>query len=212
MSWSRESRVRVFDAASYAELGRWKTHDALVLGLDVRPDGTQIATAAQDQSVRVWSCPSGAQVAELIGHDQDVLCVRWSPDGARIATGGRDNRVRLWDARTFEQVAVLAGHTDYVYSLAWSPDGTQLASGSGDGTVRLWETRTSAERAASLRERRELVERWQREIVARLAAGDDAHQLAESLRARTDLESREREVALQLLLQRELSRSPSGTR
>jgi len=209
MDWSQQSQVRAYDSSNFAEVGRWKAHDALVLGIDVRPDGAQLATASQDQSVRVWSFPAGAQLAELIGHDQEVLCVRWSPDGTRLATGGRDNRVRLWDAETFEQVAVLAGHTDYVYSLAWSPDGSQLASSSGDGTVRLWDTRTNSEREQARRERRALVEREQPGVDALLAAGTAPHAVAEQLRARTAAGSREREVALQVVLQQAISRSKS---
>ena len=65
-----------------------------VIGVDVSPDGSRIATAGADGSARIFDAETGRQLAVIRGRH----CIRrrcrvnravFSPDGSRIATTGR---------------------------------------------------------------------------------------------------------------------------
>jgi WD40 repeat protein len=61
------------------------------------PDGTIVATGAEDGTVRLVEAATGAVVAAHTGHSGAVLTVAFSPDGTVLASGGEDHSVRLWE-------------------------------------------------------------------------------------------------------------------
>jgi WD40 repeat protein len=147
--------VRVWSIDSGAELLVLDQHartDApvrAVIGVDVSPDGSRIATAGADGSARIFDAETGRQLVVFGGRH----CVRgglcrvnravFSPDGSRIATTGRDATVRIFDAATGRQLRVLRGHAPGglgTYPVAWSPDESRLLSTAADGT-RIWNAR-----------------------------------------------------------------------
>ena len=127
-----------------------KGHTDWVRSVAFSPDGTHLASAANDGTARVWEVASGDEVLTL-AHPNYVSSVAFSPDGALIVTGCEDGIVRLWDAATGESVAELAGHSDSVNGVAFSPDGTLIASASNDETVRLWAFDGTWQEKATLR-------------------------------------------------------------
>ncbi len=95
------------------------------------PDGTEIATAGEDNVIRRWGATTGELLAAWNGHGEgdsggvffgtiDVAC---SPDGRRLATAGADGLGKIWEVASGRELLVLAGHTDGLHALAWSPDG-----------------------------------------------------------------------------------------
>jgi WD40 repeat protein len=78
-------------------------HAACVLDLAFSPDGTRLATGAQDLTVRIWEIPSGRQLVTLHGHAQAVSRLAWSPDGACLASGDSPadfpSTIKLWETR-----------------------------------------------------------------------------------------------------------------
>jgi WD40 repeat protein/DNA-binding SARP family transcriptional activator len=152
----REGTVRVWSADSGEELLVLDQHartDApvrAVIGVDVSPDGSRIATAGADGSARIFDAETGRQLVVIRGRHcaRGRLCrvnrAVFSPDGARIATTGWDATVRIFDAATGRQLRVLRGHAPGgfgTYPVAWSPDGDRLLSTAADGT-RIWDART----------------------------------------------------------------------
>ena len=151
----REGTVRVWITATGKELlvldrdARTSAPVRAVIGVDVSPDGSRIATASMDGSARIFDAETGRQLAVIRGRH----CIRrrchvnravFSPDGSMIATTGADATVRIFDASTRRQLRVLRGHSPGgfgTYPVAWSPDGARLLSMAADGT-RIWDART----------------------------------------------------------------------
>ena len=145
VSGSFDNSMRVWDAASGAELLKLEGHQGWVLSAAYSPDGARLVSGSSDGSVRVWDAATGAELLMLEGHESGVSPVAYSPDGAQIVSGSDDNTVRVWEAATGAELLKLDGHQDRVWSVAYSPDGAQIVSGSYDNTVRVWDAATGAE-------------------------------------------------------------------
>lgn len=61
-----------------------------------QPDGTLLATGADDGVGRIWT-PSGDLLQVLSMHQKAVHSLQWTPNGASLVTGSLDNSVCLWD-------------------------------------------------------------------------------------------------------------------
>ncbi len=117
-------------------------HTNRVHSVSFSPDGTMLASGAEDHTIKLWTVEEKTNIATLEGHTDRVHSVAFSPDGTILVSGSHDKTVRLWDVSTGDYIATLEGHTDRVHSVAFSPNGTTLASGAWDQTVRLWDVAT----------------------------------------------------------------------
>ncbi|QEU96812.1 WD40 repeat domain-containing serine/threonine protein kinase [Streptomyces kanamyceticus] len=98
------------------------------------PDGSTLATGAQDKTLRLWDAGAGRSIATLEGHTENVMAVVYSRDGRTLFTGGFDKTLRSWDVRSGAPKRVITtyeGEYDSVNCLAISPDGKTLAVGVG---------------------------------------------------------------------------------
>jgi WD40 repeat protein len=125
-------------------------HRRWVRQLAISPDGTKLASVADDMVCRLWDVQTGEMIREMRGHAERTPqhfssmlygCV-FSNDGRRLATADRVGHVVVWDAATGQQVGAVEAPTLYTWDgvqrirsiggvrgLAFSPDGTQLAVG-----------------------------------------------------------------------------------
>lgn len=100
-------------------------------------DGSQVATAARDQTAKVWDATTGQELFSLDDHTRAVNSVTFSPDGNLLATGGEEGFVILWNAETGARISVLNSGSS-VIDMAFNPDGSRLVTVNRDRTVRVW--------------------------------------------------------------------------
>ncbi|KAJ6258219.1 Vegetative incompatibility protein [Drechslerella dactyloides] len=144
-SASDDKTVKLWDAATGAELSTLRGHASGVNSVAFSPDGKTVASASDDKTVKLWDAATGAELSTLRGHTWKVCSVAFSPDGKTVASASYDSTVKLWDAATGAELSTLRGHTFAVLSVAFSPDGKTVASASDDRTVKLWDAATGAE-------------------------------------------------------------------
>ena len=131
-----------------------------VIGVDVSPDGSRIATASVDGSARIFDAETGRQLAVIRGRHCIPASLSRQPRGLQPGqlddrNDGADATVRIFDTSTGRQLRVLRGHAPGgfgTYPVAWSPDGARLLSDGGRRNPHLGCThRPTAARAAAHR-------------------------------------------------------------
>jgi WD40 repeat protein len=115
---SGDAVVRLWRATDGAPLAALEEHDPAVqspaasatgLGLGPQtplmggvravaftPDGSVLASGADDQRVALWRVSDGKLLQVLDGHTAGVTSVAFSPDGRMLASGGWDGAVHTW--------------------------------------------------------------------------------------------------------------------
>ncbi|MEO1388303.1 MAG: AAA-like domain-containing protein [Cyanobacteria bacterium J06634_6] len=111
-------------------------HGSAISGLDISPNGQQLATSSSDTTVKLWNT-DGTLINTYLGHDAEVYDVRFSPDGKTLASAGIEPVIRLWRV-THPLATMLSGHLSAVVDVDFSPDSQLLATSSTDNTVKLW--------------------------------------------------------------------------
>ncbi len=139
--------VKIWDAASGAEVMNLTGHEGAVWCVAFSPDGQRLASASGDKTVKVWNVQSGRELRTLRGHAGQVVGVAFSPDGTRIASTEARTVIRIWDSATGAEVANTqqgASRASYVMGFGFSPDGKRIASCSKEG-ISVWDTASGDE-------------------------------------------------------------------
>lgn len=116
---------------------------ASVNSVTVSPDGSLVATAANEGGVRLYDAKTG-EMLRVIGDAGDRSVV-FSPDGRSLAAAGfhMDKVVELCDVRTGKILRTFAGHSQIeTCATVFSPDGKLLASAGRDSEIRVWDVAT----------------------------------------------------------------------
>lgn len=108
----------------------------VALSASFRPDGRQIAIAAEDDAV-LFDVESGE---ELLRFEVPGLASRvaWHPDGRHFVVGTDDGHIRIYRQPGVEPALVLDNPGDGPIDLAFQPDGNVLVSMTKDRMIRLW--------------------------------------------------------------------------
>jgi WD40 repeat protein/serine/threonine protein kinase len=119
--------------------------------LAISPDGTRIATGAEDGTVTVREAATGRTVHVLPGRAGFVREVAFSPDGRHLgaacgdATTEKPGAILIWDAMIGRLLHTLEGHIKPVIGVAFSADSKRLASTAFDHKVKIWDVGTGQE-------------------------------------------------------------------
>jgi WD40 repeat protein len=155
VSGGYDGRLIWWNIESRSQVRRLEAHARWIRRLAVTPDGSIVASVADDMVCRVWEVESGRLIHELRDHTEltpthfpSMLFVcAISPDGRRLATGDKVGHVAVWDLQSGRKLTSLEAPELYTWdpvqrrhsiggirSLAFSPDGTRLAVG-GSGKI-----------------------------------------------------------------------------
>ena len=146
-----EGVVRLWDAATGAEVRALTGLKPNVYDLAFSRDGGRVVAAGQSGQVAVWETATG-RLAHTFGGKEYLIRSAVSPDGRTVATGAIGETVRLFDAETGQQTGTLnlpgpasgrrTGRS--AVTLAFSPDGRRLAvaqaGGQESSVVSVWDT------------------------------------------------------------------------
>ena len=89
--------IGLFDPTSGQQSAPLAGHRERLLRLAFSPDGTTLASGADDRLVMVWDVASGQRRAVYKGHAAAVNAVAFSPDGTTLWSGGDDRAIFVWD-------------------------------------------------------------------------------------------------------------------
>ncbi|MBI1319137.1 MAG: hypothetical protein GC168_09335 [Candidatus Hydrogenedens sp.] len=137
-----ESRVRLWDIASGAQLREYSGHTGNINSLDLTPNGALLATGSSDREARIWDTSSQQLLMRFTGHSQSINAVAITPDGRWLATGSADDTAILWNTDTGIIVQRFTGHRGDINAVDISDDGKWVLTGANDGTARMWSSDT----------------------------------------------------------------------
>ena len=135
---ARQGEVKVWDLEKRTE--RWSAAGEFggIWGVDLSPDGKQIAGASLDGTVRLWDSESGDVRSVLKGHTNRALWVAYAPGGRWLASSGLDGTVRFWDAVSPNAKAVGQVESIPVQRFVFSPVEKVMATAGSDRKVTIW--------------------------------------------------------------------------
>jgi WD40 repeat protein len=155
---SSGSVVRIWDAATGAEVRARRWLWGFISSAAFSPDGLRIVMAGPDELARVWDADgTGLLVLKAPKNEGLELEPRdsttgasFSADGRRILTTGfrnpgLDGLVRVWDATTGALLQTIQGGKR-LGSASFSPDASCIVIADEDGTARVIELANGAER------------------------------------------------------------------
>jgi len=161
VSSSKDKTIKIWDAATGAELMTLRGHSNQVYGMAISSDGKhivsdgkRIVSGSADGTVKVWDAATGDELKTLCGHGDRVESVAFSPDGGRIVSSSRNGTIKVWDVAIDRERVILAGPQGGEGFVAFSPDGTRIVSVTGNNaTIKAWDVATGTE-LTTLRGRR----------------------------------------------------------
>ncbi|NTV99730.1 MAG: hypothetical protein HGA19_00315 [Oscillochloris sp.] len=72
-------------------------HSDWIISLAFSPNGSQLASASNDDTVRIWNPEQPTAIPEILrGHSADVVSVAFSHDGRWVASGSLDRTAIIW--------------------------------------------------------------------------------------------------------------------
>jgi WD40 repeat protein len=90
---------------------RGKETDPEVRSLDMLPDGTVLASAANDGRVVFWDVDTLTPQSAIDTGDRSLVDARFSPDGSELVTATLSGPVRIWDVKTGDELSSIDART-----------------------------------------------------------------------------------------------------
>ncbi|WP_435010881.1 WD40 repeat domain-containing protein [Tundrisphaera lichenicola] len=150
VSGGYDGKLIWWDLESGSKIRTVDAHSKWIRRVVATPDGSTIASVADDMACRLWDAETGSIRHELKGH-QEITPHHYpsmlhscaiSPDGAHVATGDKLGHIVVWEIASGKSVATMEAPVMYTWdpvqrrhsiggirALAFSPDGNSLAVG-----------------------------------------------------------------------------------
>lgn len=88
--------ITLWDVRSGQKITQLEKHTKPITALAFSPDGTLIASGAEDNTIIVWDAKNGNQLKALQGHSGAINSLAFSPDGKLLYSGSLDGTVIIW--------------------------------------------------------------------------------------------------------------------
>lgn len=83
----------------------WEGHTRLLKSVRFSSDGSQLATAGEDQAIKIWKTEGYTHLGSFTGHINTVSGLDWSRDGNRLISASLDGTLKVWDLhRPFKKI------------------------------------------------------------------------------------------------------------
>jgi WD40 repeat protein len=147
-------RVRA-DRLAKAGINSGETEDDVkIRALCWSPDGSTLATGADDTLVKTWDARTGHLRHTFTGHGALINSVTFSPDGRTLLSASDDGSVRFWNALSGAWRGALRTLPGGLNSwIAWTRDGFYDGSANAETFVR-WNDGENLLPAAAVKRRR----------------------------------------------------------
>ncbi len=89
--------VRLWDTATWREVGPPMKTGANVYAVAFTHDGKSLAAGCADNLIRIFDLATHQELAALREHSDYVHSIAFSPDGSRLISGSGDTTIRVWD-------------------------------------------------------------------------------------------------------------------
>ncbi len=108
----------------------WQAHKTDANSIAWGPDGSRLATVANDATLMIWDAETGKQLERFHLGSTITICVAWHPEGHQLAWGSASDEavVRIWDEKTGE-IETLDANTESIWSIQWNKAGDRLLVG-----------------------------------------------------------------------------------
>ncbi len=150
VSGGYDGRLIWWDVDSGQMIRTVPAHSRWIRRVAATPDGSVVASVADDMVCRLWNGKTGELGHELRGHAEltphhfssMLFACAVSPDGRLVATGDKVGHVNIWEIQSGSRIAQFDAPGFYTWdpvqrrhsiggirALAFSPDGSRLAIG-----------------------------------------------------------------------------------
>lgn len=126
----RLGQLIVWEWQSEAYVYKQQGHFFDVNSCAYAPDGSMIATAADDHKIKVWSTATGSCFVTFTEHTMPVSAVAFLPSGHALLSASLDGTVRAFDLMRYRNFRVLTSPDPCQFvSLAVDPSGEIVCAG-----------------------------------------------------------------------------------
>jgi len=143
-SVSSNSGIKLWNAATGAEVRTLIGHTWTVRCAAFSPAGTLLASGSNDRTIKLWDAASGAVLRTVSGLTALIQSIAFSPDGKMLVSAFDTGTIELRDVGTMDLLRSISSQRR-VLCISFSPDEKTLAAGTNAGTVKLSDVATGAE-------------------------------------------------------------------
>ncbi|KHJ80770.1 WD domain, G-beta repeat protein [Oesophagostomum dentatum] len=128
------AQLVVWEWQSETYVLKQQAHSQRIVAVQYSPDGSLIATGAEDGKVKIWNGRTAFCTVTFDEHTSAVTGVCWTQSGKAILSASLDGTVWEWQSETY--VLKQQAHSQRIVAVQYSPDGSLIATGAEDGKVR----------------------------------------------------------------------------